>query len=1193
MPTPTPQDRPRTNAADPVGPPYPIPVGTIKLRDLRRAEAIEIHERREEAGLGFEKTDTQLTGLSLSGGGVRSACFNLGLLEGLDRLAYAPPSEPLKSTGEVAGDHSHLEYIDYVSSVSGGSYAAGHLATAMLKSGDEWLGKVPLTSKTVPGWLWGLGVWFLGMAFQLLKTGALLVAGLALVAFGMRIFDAPDVRRFCSALGLNSDLSRGFAPFWLALWVFVVGYWFDTTRPGRWRGLVLFIWFGGSVLLIGGYSVTVWFCGGEYPVDKATLPFRVHAGFLAALVVPVFVFGLIALAVRLTRWCAIKAGRPPKPALDKPERDEPLGGSHARWLGLRAGLLIPLLTALSCFAALISTGDLEIGFGSEADLATTAAVAEADRWYNRLGDQLYAAACVALGVASVGLIFPRDLFRSVRQVEEASARREPVGGGSRSWGWEPVFRVVIFLCSYGFVLLVVFVIFSTMARENISGYIDWREFLPDAAMHPTDFRNSTAAWDQIARDADVDEPDSKSPWRELARRLMEARTAAGHRLEDEQVLNAKIGAQESLSGIVRLVGPLVGLSAPAPWREDWREDRQDVTPSAAQLYDLLSTLHWKDSKLALAIADSVLSEPELHLLVPTGAAPPEARESLDGARKYRELDELYRRRAVALASLPEAARSRPAIQAAIRSNNRLALNLYLGSLMRDRRDRVAFASVVWTEDQWTRIRIFVVAGILWLLCCAVDVNSFALHKFYRGHVIDCWVPTGDVENKRWLYQTGRKYRGWRPPGGPPAPDPSRRAPFLLINATQEGNRSLGDEPDLPGHIFTFSPIASGSGSTGHWVRNGRREPFSRRNHLDIGNIVATSGAFLAPGTIANPALSALLHLLNVQTGYWAHKPNEYENRSPIESFKFHASQSLGVDCDGDSRFMLTDGAHVENLGLYVLLQRRCSLILVSDCGQEERGTPAERRFDALIQVLQQAGVDGVQVGPFLNSHAYREWLKDGSIADCGGPQKDCERSRAVGLDLVLPYDSRPDPSEGGEDKAKRKRQWRWRRSTLPPEAARGNGDGGAAPDQTDDKERLGRIAQEHYVFAQIIYPGGEKGLLAYLRPTLTGDEGDGLLLASRSSDFPDDDPVDQFYTPARMSLYRLLGRHIATELMHDPVMRVALRQAVDGEVVDGLPAQDAPGCCDCRDGHEGPTCRWRHSRAFRRTAPNGKAVQQG
>lgn len=90
------------------------------------------------------------TALSLSGGGIRSACFNLGLLEGLDRLGREPksvrPCDDRRSPGGVRPSRNFLELFDYASSVSGGSYAAGHLATAMLdqdpddasKNGSGW-----------------------------------------------------------------------------------------------------------------------------------------------------------------------------------------------------------------------------------------------------------------------------------------------------------------------------------------------------------------------------------------------------------------------------------------------------------------------------------------------------------------------------------------------------------------------------------------------------------------------------------------------------------------------------------------------------------------------------------------------------------------------------------------------------------------------------------------------------------------------------------------------------------------------------------------------------------------------------------------------------------------------------------------------------------------------------------------------
>src|SRR3954469_10105744 len=54
-----------------------------------------------------------LTGLALSGGGIRSATFNLGLLQGLAERKLAKKND---------ADRSLLDLFDYVSTGSGGGY---------------------------------------------------------------------------------------------------------------------------------------------------------------------------------------------------------------------------------------------------------------------------------------------------------------------------------------------------------------------------------------------------------------------------------------------------------------------------------------------------------------------------------------------------------------------------------------------------------------------------------------------------------------------------------------------------------------------------------------------------------------------------------------------------------------------------------------------------------------------------------------------------------------------------------------------------------------------------------------------------------------------------------------------------------------------------------------------------------------
>ena len=64
-----------------------------------------------------------LVGLALSGGGVRSATFNLGILQGLSRIR------------KYNGSQSCLDYFDYLSTVSGGGYIGSWYAAWARKSG--------------------------------------------------------------------------------------------------------------------------------------------------------------------------------------------------------------------------------------------------------------------------------------------------------------------------------------------------------------------------------------------------------------------------------------------------------------------------------------------------------------------------------------------------------------------------------------------------------------------------------------------------------------------------------------------------------------------------------------------------------------------------------------------------------------------------------------------------------------------------------------------------------------------------------------------------------------------------------------------------------------------------------------------------------------------------------------------------
>lgn len=110
---------------------------TDDFADVQRAELDWIRRRRE--AVGNIEPRAPLVGLALSGGGIRSATFNLGVLQALNRKGL-------------------LSRIDYLSTVSGGGYIGSCLtwlrAHVPAKS-SQHLGRLPLANGrgTVLDWL--------------------------------------------------------------------------------------------------------------------------------------------------------------------------------------------------------------------------------------------------------------------------------------------------------------------------------------------------------------------------------------------------------------------------------------------------------------------------------------------------------------------------------------------------------------------------------------------------------------------------------------------------------------------------------------------------------------------------------------------------------------------------------------------------------------------------------------------------------------------------------------------------------------------------------------------------------------------------------------------------------------------------------------------------------------------------------
>ena len=103
------------------------------------------------------------------------------------------------------------------------------------------------------------------------------------------------------------------------------------------------------------------------------------------------------------------------------------------------------------------------------------------------------------------------------------------------------------------------------------------------------------------------------------------------------------------------------------------------------------------------------------------------------------------------------------------------------------------------------------------------------------------------------------------------------------------------------------------------------------------------------------ALTPTLAILNVRLGYWVANPRQLavarKSLSVWDQFYF-LQELLGLMRENSETVYLTDGGHIENLGIYELLRRRCRLIIAIDAEADP-----EMAFRSLVALQRYARID--------------------------------------------------------------------------------------------------------------------------------------------------------------------------------------------------------------------------------------------
>ncbi|TPK63575.1 hypothetical protein FJ546_12620 [Mesorhizobium sp. B2-4-19] len=260
-----------------------------------------------------------------------------------------------------------------------------------------------------------------------------------------------------------------------------------------------------------------------------------------------------------------------------------------------------------------------------------------------------------------------------------------------------------------------------------------------------------------------------------------------------------------------------------------------------------------------------------------------------------------------------------------------------------------------------------VALVLGIICLFIGPNSNSLHRLYRDRLSRAFLmqrktidqkPSEAVDT--WQFSSlkpfHKKTEVWL--------DGAAFSPYLLSNAAinLEGSREL-NKRGRNADNFIFSPLHVGSQSTGY-VKSTEIEKAVK--DLTLATAMATSGAAASANMGRNTIriLTASLSLLNIRLGYWLANPyrigafRDRVNRAIANvGTWFFATETAGFLDEKQLNVYLTDGGHIENLGIYELLRRRCKVILAVDAEADPALT-----FPSLVGLEVMARIDlGVRI----------------------------------------------------------------------------------------------------------------------------------------------------------------------------------------------------------------------------------------
>jgi hypothetical protein len=226
-------------------------------------------------------------------------------------------------------------------------------------------------------------------------------------------------------------------------------------------------------------------------------------------------------------------------------------------------------------------------------------------------------------------------------------------------------------------------------------------------------------------------------------------------------------------------------------------------------------------------------------------------------------------------------------------------------------------------DNNNKIIFFILSLFLFIVWSYLaNPNRLSMFIYYRFRLKKLFLDSDDIHLSKLIKTTtdGVNYT---------------IAPYPLFNTTL----NIQNDKKIKGvkscDYFLFSPLYCGSKLTGYISTDSKEY-----KGIDLSTVMTISGAALNPhmGYFSTKFISFIMIILNIRLGYWIDNPKTINNkklyRDMVPWAFYNISELIGHMSLEKNKVNLSDGGHIENLGAFELLRRRCELIIISDVGAD-------------------------------------------------------------------------------------------------------------------------------------------------------------------------------------------------------------------------------------------------------------------